>query len=119
MDGVFGTGSVDGLAQASTATKAITMRQGLGASVGIFSVGFGCEKETALDGKLRKGLFRIKRSVYKPGSVRCFHRDGHFSRSTITRALQQPTRGVLIEVGALTAYLALLQLGFAMPFMLP
>ena len=27
------------------------------------------------------------------------HRDGHFSRSTITRTLQQPTRGVFIEVG--------------------
>ena len=47
------------------------------------------------------------------------HRDGHFSRSTITRTLQQPTRGVLIEVGALAAYLALLQLGFTMPAVLP
>jgi len=27
------------------------------------------------------------------------HRDGHFSRNTITRILQQPTRGVFIEVG--------------------
>jgi hypothetical protein len=47
------------------------------------------------------------------------HRDGHFSRSTITRALQQPTRGVFVEVGALAAYLALLQLWFTMPFVLP
>ncbi len=27
------------------------------------------------------------------------HRDGHFSRGTITRTLQQPTRGVFVEVG--------------------
>jgi len=62
----------------------------------------------------------IKRSVYKPGSVRQSNcRDGHFSRSTIARTLQQPTRGVLIEVGSLAAYLALLQLGFAVPSVLP
>ena len=54
----------------------------------------------ALPGKLRKGLLHFKRSACKPGSVRWRnHRDGHFSRSTIARTLQQPTRGVLIEVG--------------------
>ena len=78
------------------------------------------DEKTTLVGKLRRGLLHIKRSVYKPGSVRWWcHRDGHFSRSTIARTLQQPTRGVLIEMGALTAYLALLQLGFTMPFVLP
>ena len=36
----------------------------------------------------------------KPGSVGCLHPDGHSSRNAVTRILQQPTRGVLIEVGA-------------------
>jgi hypothetical protein len=35
----------------------------------------------------------------KPGSVECFHSDGHFSRSAVTRALEQPTRSVLIGAG--------------------
>ncbi len=35
----------------------------------------------------------------KPGSVERFRSDGHSSRSTVTRTLEQPTRSVLIEVG--------------------
>jgi hypothetical protein len=37
--------------------------------------------------------------AYKPGSVECFHSDGHSSRSAVTRALEQPTRSVLFGVG--------------------
>jgi hypothetical protein len=37
--------------------------------------------------------------AYKPGSVECRHSDGHSSRSAVTRALEQPTRSVLIGVG--------------------
>jgi hypothetical protein len=57
----------------------------------------------------------------KPGSVEypCRHSDGHSSGSMIAHALKQPTRGVLVELGALAAYLALLRLGFAMPLTLP
>ena len=39
------------------------------------------------------------------------HRDGHFSRSTITRTLQQPTRGVFIEVGGSRRMLGLAPAG--------
>ena len=40
-------------------------------------------------------------SVYKPGSVESpGDPDDHFSASMVTHALQQPTRGVLIEVDA-------------------
>ena len=35
----------------------------------------------------------------KPGSVECYHSDGHSSRRTVTRPLEQPTRSVLIGVG--------------------
>jgi len=38
----------------------------------------------------------------KPGSVGHRCPDGHFSRSPITRTLQQPTRGVGIETGRLS-----------------
>ena len=38
------------------------------------------------------------------------HRDGHFSRSTIARTFQQPTRGVLIEM-ALSPLLGLAPAG--------
>jgi hypothetical protein len=37
--------------------------------------------------------------AYKPGSVRVLPRDGHFSRSVVTHALEQPTRSVLIGTG--------------------
>ena len=62
-------------------------------------------KRKSPSGKIPEGLRSGKQSVYKPGSVRQHfgHRDDHFSRSTITRTLQQPTRGVLIEMGALAA----------------
>jgi hypothetical protein len=40
--------------------------------------------------------------TYKPGSVECFHSDGHSSRNTVTCILEQPTRSVLIEVGHLS-----------------
>ena len=36
----------------------------------------------------------------KPGSVGRCRPDGHSSRNAVTRILQQPTRGVLVEVGA-------------------
>ena len=42
-------------------------------------------------------------SVSRVLSDGVIHRDSHFSRSTIARTLQQPTRGVLIEMGALAA----------------
>jgi hypothetical protein len=35
----------------------------------------------------------------KPGSVECCHSDGHSSRSAVARALQQPTRSVLVGAG--------------------
>jgi hypothetical protein len=35
----------------------------------------------------------------KPGSVECCHSDGHSSRSAVARALEQPTRSVLIGTG--------------------
>ena len=35
----------------------------------------------------------------KPGSVECRHSDGHSSRSTVTRTLEQPTRSVFVGVG--------------------
>ena len=38
-------------------------------------------------------------TAYKPGSVECYHSDGHSSRKTVTRFLEQPTRSVLIGVG--------------------
>ena len=38
----------------------------------------------------------------KPGSVECYHSDGHFSRNAVTRTLEQPTRSVLIKVGHLS-----------------
>jgi hypothetical protein len=37
--------------------------------------------------------------AYKPGSVECCHSDGHSSRGAVARALEQPTRSVLIGVG--------------------
>ena len=37
--------------------------------------------------------------AYKPGSVECYHSDGHSSRSAVTRPLEQPTRSVLNGVG--------------------
>jgi hypothetical protein len=40
--------------------------------------------------------------TYKPGSVECFHSDGHSSRNTVTCILEQPTRSVLIEMGHLS-----------------
>jgi hypothetical protein len=55
-----------------------------------------------------RGARRSKRKMewilpaYKPGSVECYHSDGHSSRSTVTHALKQPTRSVLIEVGHLS-----------------
>src|ERR1700738_2496140 len=56
----------------------------------------------------------------KPGSVECCHSDGHSSRSTVTHALEQPTRSVFNRGGPpLAAYLALLPLGFAAPQLLP
>src|SRR3954463_2274189 len=35
----------------------------------------------------------------KPGSVECRHSDGHSSGSAVARALEQPTRSVLVGVG--------------------
>ena len=35
----------------------------------------------------------------KPGSVECRHSDGHSSGSAVARALEQPTRSVLIGAG--------------------
>ena len=35
----------------------------------------------------------------KPGSVECCHSDGHSSRGAVARALEQPTRSVLIGAG--------------------
>ena len=35
----------------------------------------------------------------KPGSVECCHSDGHSSGSAVARALEQPTRSVLVGVG--------------------
>ena len=61
----------------------------------------------------------------KPGSVgRPRGRpDGHFSRSLVAQALKQPTRGFgsrrCRDGPSLAAYLALLQLGFAVPPPLP
>ena len=78
-----------------------------------------CRNTTALHESSVKGCCRSSdRSISRVLSDGS-HRDGHFSRNTIARVLQQPTRGVLIEVGALAAYLALLQLGFTMPAVLP
>ena len=37
--------------------------------------------------------------AYKPGSVECYHSDGHSSRSAVTYTLEQPTRSVLIGTG--------------------
>jgi len=37
--------------------------------------------------------------AYKPGSVRVITRDGHFSRSAVAHALEQPTRSVVIGTG--------------------
>ena len=46
--------------------------------------------------------------------------DGHFSSSAVACTLQQPTRGVVGREGlSLAAYLALLQLGFTEPLVLP
>ena len=40
--------------------------------------------------------------AYKPGSVECYHSDGHLSRSAVARTLEQPTRSVLVEAGYLS-----------------
>jgi hypothetical protein len=40
--------------------------------------------------------------AYKPGSVECYHSDGHSSRRTVTHSLEQPTRSVFIEAGHLS-----------------
>jgi hypothetical protein len=54
----------------------------------------------------------------KPGSVE----DNHSSRSCVTTALKQPTRkhaGLTLHVAVRLPYLALLQVGFAVPSVLP
>ena len=58
------------------------------------------KSSTALPEKSGKGCcISSDQSVSRVLSDGLTRRDGHFSRSTIARTLQQPTRGVLIEVG--------------------
>ena len=69
------------------------------------------EKTITLSGKVGKGLLpdqSVSRVLYgNPKGCR----DGHFSRSAIARTLQQPTRGVFIEVGCSRRILGLAPAG--------
>jgi hypothetical protein len=62
-------------------------------------------------------------SLYKPSSVSRPGRPGrggnHSSRATVTRRLEQPTRRLERAALIAPAYMALLPMGFAVPFALP
>lgn len=67
---------------------------------------------------LRRQTEVRKKSVDKPGSVR----DNHSSGTFVTECLKRPTRipyGPYVPVNRMDSYLVLLQVGFALPQLLP
>jgi hypothetical protein len=97
-----GSGEVDtvGWLRVHAAAQATTTHAAIYRISRISQTGGRNENSPPRKGPGRAAAYQARdQSVSRVLSGGVTHRDGHFSRSTIARTLQQPTRGVFIEVG--------------------
>jgi hypothetical protein len=97
-----GSGEVDtvGWLRVHAAAQATTTHAAIYRISRISQTGGRNENSPPPKGPGRAAAYQARdQSVSRVLSGGVTHRDGHFSRSTIARTLQQPTRGVFIEVG--------------------